>query len=443
MDLIGFFYGFGILQGLILAVVLLAARSGHRLANAIMVALLVVIVVYVLHQWLVRIEFWTDRPALAFTIFPLKYTWGPLLYLYAFSLTGGQLRYRQGLHFAPALLIFLTANLSFWQLSGLQQSALISNLQYFRNDPAQLELDWESIPRLWHLEADFHFNPLLFVLHFACYCAMLLVLIRDHGRRLRQHFSSLEQMNLRWLRVLTIACLLYLVVYLVVFLAPLLLYESFDRFAPVANASGMVLVLLIYVIAFSALFQPSLISGVLQARHSELHFDRAPSHDSSTEAEPGPESTGTASTKGSEPRETGGATGRGGKYQHSRLSMEDAQRYKIRLMEVMHEEELYLDSELTLHDLARATGLSAHQISQVINGQMSQNFFTFVNNYRIQTACSLLSDPETSGMPIVELAFEVGFKSKSSFYDAFKRATNMTPTQFKKRAAEGASEPGA
>ncbi|MBT4520794.1 MAG: AraC family transcriptional regulator [Halieaceae bacterium] len=43
----------------------------------------------------------------------------------------------------------------------------------------------------------------------------------------------------------------------------------------------------------------------------------------------------------------------------------------------------------------------------------------------------MLLDPETSAMPIVELAVEVGFKSNSSFYDAFKRATNMTPIQFK------------
>ncbi|WP_237443362.1 helix-turn-helix domain-containing protein [Sinobacterium norvegicum] len=57
---------------------------------------------------------------------------------------------------------------------------------------------------------------------------------------------------------------------------------------------------------------------------------------------------------------------------------------------------------------------------------------SFVNNYRIEAARRILLDPDTSNMPIVELAIEVGFKSKSSFYDAFKRATNMTPTQFKR-----------
>lgn len=44
----------------------------------------------------------------------------------------------------------------------------------------------------------------------------------------------------------------------------------------------------------------------------------------------------------------------------------------------------------------------------------------------------MLTDPATSTMPIVELALEVGFKSKSSFYDAFKKVTSLTPTQFRK-----------
>ena len=75
-----------------------------------------------------------------------------------------------------------------------------------------------------------------------------------------------------------------------------------------------------------------------------------------------------------------------------------------------------------------ATGLATHQISQVLNGQMNQNFFTFVNSSRIQLAQRMLLEPETSSIPIVELAVEVGFKSKSTFYDAFQRATNLTPT---------------
>lgn len=87
-----------------------------------------------------------------------------------------------------------------------------------------------------------------------------------------------------------------------------------------------------------------------------------------------------------------------GKYHRSRLRIEDAQRYKIKLMEVMQEQELYLDSDLTLPDLAKATGLTAPQISQVLNGQMNQNFFSFVNNYRIQLARRMLLERQPPGL---------------------------------------------
>ena len=126
------------------------------------------------------------------------------------------------------------------------------------------------------------------------------------------------------------------------------------------------------------------------------------------------------------------------KYARSSLSTDDAQRYKIRLMQTMQEQKLYLDCDLTLRDLAEHAGLSYHQASQVINGQMNQRFFSFVNNYRIQLAKELLADPKTSKMAIVDLAMEVGFKSKSSFYDAFKKVTQVTPTQFKKSLEQAA-----
>ena len=111
------------------------------------------------------------------------------------------------------------------------------------------------------------------------------------------------------------------------------------------------------------------------------------------------------------------------KYTRSGINLEDAQRYKIRMMKTMQDQELYLDCDLTLRQLARHVGISYHQASQVINGQMNQRFFSFVNNYRVQLAKDLMSDPKTSKMAIVDLAVEVGFKSKSSFYDAFKKVT--------------------
>jgi AraC-like DNA-binding protein len=378
------------------------------------------------------VGFWLEHPTFAFILNSLIYTWGPLLYLYTFCLTRGSLSHRQWLHFLPAVLIFLAMNLSLWLSSSTGQEQLIRHMWGNYPDAFEGTVIWGLPHAIWHPMMTFKTHGLLGAVLQACYCALALGLIKDHNRRLEQHFSSLEQMNLRWLRLLSIAVLAVAVSYLLLNRIPFLVFGTIDRSTLGVNLYLVVLILLLYGIAISALFQPSLISGVMQA------FDTEPVWQRTQDQLPSPEGkTGFKLSVGAEDSNSGGEAvnappDHSAKYERARLGIEEAQRYKIRLMEVMEEQELYLDEGLTLPDLARASGLSAPQISQVLNGQMNQNFFSFVNNYRIQLARRMLMSPETAGMPIVELAVEVGFKSKSSFYDAFKRATNMTPTQFKR-----------
>jgi len=435
MDFIGFFYGFGLLQGLILAGILVVAGSGHRQANSIMAALVVLISLSLLQSWLIRLGYYQDNPVLALLIPALDLAWGPLLYLYAFSLTGGGLRGKQLLHLAPALGLLLATNLPFWNLGAEQQARLVEYIWSLRDNPALQQEVREFLPAPGLIWVDFHLHSTLFVVQFATYCFLVLRQIQFHNQRLQQHYSSMEFMNLRWLRILTAACLAFLVVFLVFNRTQLLLTGHFDVNAMAASTPSVFLVILIYIIAISAIFQSSLVSGVSAALTSDPRQD---SPGASTLVEVAPAESDTDSAPAVEvPPDRPSST----KYERSALSKEVAQHHKMELMRIMQEEALYLDSELTLPDLAQKAGLTPHHVSQVLNGQMNQNFFSFVNNYRIQLAQELLSGRETRDMPIVELALEVGFKSKSSFYDAFRKATHMTPTQYK-RSAECQHPPG-
>ena len=232
--------------------------------------------------------------------------------------------------------------------------------------------------------------------------------IGRHNLALERHYSFTDEINLRWLRTLTYLCVLFLLLFLVFNRAWPVVFGHFEMTALSPNTPFLFLVLAIYIIGILALRQPAIATTVEAVdTDTETQYSSADAIDElSTEA-----------TR---------------KYARSGISLEDAQRYKIRLMETMQEQELYLDCDLTLKDLADAADMTYHQASQVINGQLNQKFFSFVNNYRISRAKELLADPEAGKMPIVELALEVGFKSKSSFYDAFKKATNLTPTQFRK-----------
>lgn len=106
-----------------------------------------------------------------------------------------------------------------------------------------------------------------------------------------------------------------------------------------------------------------------------------------------------------------------------------------RLNKYMMDEEPYLDPSLTLHALAQKTGISSRELSILINHTLNNHFFGFVNTYRIEKAMELLSNPDRSDSTVLEILYEVGFNSKSSFNTAFKKHIGLTPTEFRRKKA--------
>ena len=149
MDWVGFFYGFGVLQGLILAAILLVAPSGHRLANAVMAALVTVIALAALQSWLLRTGYFLQHPGTALVIPQLDFAWGPLLYLYAVSLSDNRLRPTLLLHLLPAAILLLSANFSFWSYSEEQQQAFVRFIWSDRTDPQLLATYSDMISPFW------------------------------------------------------------------------------------------------------------------------------------------------------------------------------------------------------------------------------------------------------------------------------------------------------
>lgn len=106
----------------------------------------------------------------------------------------------------------------------------------------------------------------------------------------------------------------------------------------------------------------------------------------------------------------------------------------IMLKKHMVNEEPFLDASLTIEDLSKQMDFETKDLSILINHHLNQHFFDFVNGYRIRKAMDILKNPEKKDFTILEILYEVGFNSKSSFNTAFKKYTKLTPTQFKKRA---------
>lgn len=104
-----------------------------------------------------------------------------------------------------------------------------------------------------------------------------------------------------------------------------------------------------------------------------------------------------------------------------------------RLDEQVHSNQLFLDQELTIHKLANLTGIPKYKISKAINSEKQQNFFEYINTFRVQHVIERMKTGELKQMSLLGLALDSGFNSKASFNRIFKKITGQTPSQYYKR----------
>lgn len=121
------------------------------------------------------------------------------------------------------------------------------------------------------------------------------------------------------------------------------------------------------------------------------------------------------------------------KYRNSGLTPEAGRSLWQKLHGLMASERLYRNPELNLDLLAKRLNMGKHHVSQVINEHWGASFFEYINQLRIEEAQQMLADTPRSALHVIEVAYAVGFNNKVSFNNAFKKATGMTPTEYRKR----------
>jgi AraC-like DNA-binding protein len=104
----------------------------------------------------------------------------------------------------------------------------------------------------------------------------------------------------------------------------------------------------------------------------------------------------------------------------------------LKLQQYMSEEKPFLNPALTIQDVSNDIQIPVRDLSLLINHKLEQHFYDFINAYRIESAKNILKDTSKSKVTILEILYEVGFNSKSSFNTAFKKHTGFTPTDFRK-----------
>jgi AraC-like DNA-binding protein len=384
-------------QGIFLAV-LLVGRGVNQVANRYLSLLMVVFSVDLLSAAYFLEGLDATWPHLIGIDVSIGVLYGPLLYLYARALTESRRSYnlRDFKHFIP--FVFVSAILLPFYLQTGDAKLL------YRAAPGASE--WFSIM------SAIGYGKLIYSL---VYILLVFGLLRRHRRRIREEYSTLGKVNLAWLTRMMYGGLL---VWGIAAAAQVLWtwnspgdgpVEGFGEYISVASA------LFVYPIGYLGLRQAEIFRGA--ARRPEefvtIHDGSLMVIDEKTEPE---------SPDLSQPES----------YSQSGLTDDRRDRIHAQLTSVMEDEKPFRDSGLTLQQLSDVAGLMPHHVSEALNQSAGQNFYEFVNRYRVEEAKALLSDVEYLNYTVLAIGMDAGFNSKSTFNAAFKKITGQTPSAFKK-----------
>jgi AraC-like DNA-binding protein len=123
-------------------------------------------------------------------------------------------------------------------------------------------------------------------------------------------------------------------------------------------------------------------------------------------------------------------------YERSGLTEESAIELHEKLVTIMIRDKPYLNGELSAKELASMAGVSTNHLSEILSKVQHQNFFDFVNSYRVREVKTRIKNPQFTHYTLLAIALDSGFNSKTSFNTVFKRFTGKTPSEYAKQKRE-------
>jgi AraC-like DNA-binding protein len=304
----------------------------------------------------------------------IAFTYGPLLFLYVVFMTNPHKKFNWFalLHFVPFLVFFVVSVI-------------------FRSVPLSRDLTSFLVPdKLITLRIVY---GVCFYLSITVYSILAFIEIRKHQRNLKNLVSYTSGvLTLNWLKIISIS---FYTAYVVLFiLGGLSIIGNYIPFDPYFIIFGFI-TLFSFVYSFYGIKQP-----VIFGQEVKVNGDYK-----------------------KEPE----------KYSRSGLRDDQAEEYLRTLISFVEKNKIFLDRDLTIHDLASQTGIPRHYITQLLNEKHGRNFFTFINEYRVKEVIERFSDPRFNHYTILAIALDSGFNSKTTFNSIFKTQTGLTPSQYREK----------
>lgn len=356
----------------LLLILLLASKEGKTLADKILLVWLLLIACH-LSLYVFSIQPITTNNVhwLLGTSLPFPMLHGPMLYLYTAAMTNQLPRNRNWifLHFVPALVVVL------FFFPVLVRSAE-EKLAFIRSRGEGYQT--ANLLRI-----------ILLQLSGFVYVLWALWLLRKHKRNISQEFSYEERINLNWLRYF---------IYGLAAIWLIIVVTKSDYY--IFGAATVFIVFLGYF-------------GIRQVGI----FTTANLYPTA----PAPEIPAQVEVIENNPRR---------KYASSGVTGEMSREIHQRLVQLMQEEKLFTEPDLSLSILADKINVHPNYLSQVINEIEEKTFFEYINGLRVEEFKRLAALPESRQFTIMSLAYDCGFNSKSSFNKNFKKATGLSPSEY-------------
>ncbi len=224
---------------------------------------------------------------------------------------------------------------------------------------------------------------------FRMFCGILCVIeLARYQTQIRNELSNIEKVDLTWLKILVIGFLIIRADAVLVG-AALISSVQFDFFVDyefLGLASNYTVMFLISTLIFFSLGHSPLFSGIAFSDKDKT-IDKKPVDDQAV----------------------------------------------LHIENYMQNKKPYLNCVLNLAQLASELEMPPRTLSNIINRHFSQNFFEFINTYRVKESKVLLAMPEKQSESMLEIMEQAGFNSKATFNTFFKKKVGMTPSQYKAR----------
>lgn len=367
-----------IFQLLFISFFLFSNEKGKRISLFLLGAFFLSFCFNLIDGFLLLQKVYLDYPNFALwgSCMPLLY--GPLLYLYIRSVlfVDREVQGKMYFHFIPFILLTFLSIISY-SLQPADEKLKILQAILDRKIPAYIY----SVTALLYL-------------HFFLYMFLSWRMIRQYQLAASNQFSDIQRTNLSWLR----STVFFFIIFMLLGAVNGIL--DFTNWAKYYYLFLTILIALFFIFINRVMLKALRIPGIFS---------------------PGNE----GEVKEGQPVTP--------KYGGSALQEPEKKRIEEQLVQYMEQKKPYLEPELSLNQLAAQLSLKPKNLSQVINEKLGQNFFDFVNTYRIEEAKRRLSESNDPKITVLEILYEVGFNSKSSFNTLFKKNTGLTPSDFKKK----------